>query len=170
MQGVCLAAASYDHLFMYLSDSKNLFRIKQEENLLYCLKRICCICNSLYTFIIIFLLLKNKRIERGRNIIISLCMPSDSAAASFIFFPREEAFSVPLTSKDRSEVSIKIRAMNHYGSRLLQGSNCVLAESFEVRAAWYLYTSCWVTTTYFNISFAKIHERCTAKNALLTGL
>lgn len=107
----------------------------QEENLLYCLKRMCCICNSLYT-------LKNKRIERGSNINISLCVPSDSAAASFIFFPREEAFSVPLTSKDRSEVSIKIRAMNHYGSRLLQGSNCVLAESFEVRAAWYLCTSC----------------------------
>lgn len=158
---------------MYLSDSKNEFR----KNSKYARGKLALLFETymLYLqltihFYLFFLLLKNKRIERGSNINISLCVPSDSAPASFIFFPREEAFSVPLTSKDRSEVSRKIRAMNHYGSRLLQGSNCVLAESFEVGAAWYLCTSCWVTTTYFNISFAKIHESCAAKNALLTGL
>lgn len=69
-----------------------------------------------------------------------ICVPSDSAAASFIP-PQDEAFRVPLTSKDRSEVSIKIRAVTHYGSQQLRGSNCVLAESLEVRAAWYLCTS-----------------------------
>lgn len=90
----------------------------QEENLLYCLKRICCICNSLYTFIYFFLLLKNKRIERGSNINISLCVPSDSAAASFIFFPSRRGFQRPPDTqrskwgehKNQSNESLRVTA------------------------------------------------------------
>lgn len=97
----------------------------QEENLLYCPKLICCVFktrNSLYTFFLTFEE-QNER-ERGSNINIYVSAGPQIQQQHLLFSPQAQAFRVPLTPRDRREVSIKISAVNHYGSRLLQGSQC----------------------------------------------
>lgn len=95
-----------------------------------------------------FTLLFLFTLEEQRNTYINkyVYLRALRLSSSIFYFrpppPQDEASRVPLTPKDRCEVSIKIRAMNHYGSRQLRGSNCVLAESLEVTAAWNLCTSC----------------------------